>query len=136
MDILVHSCPLKLLFCIIVPPSLCLAALLLQLWPPCSRLPVFIHRCVFLFSRSSVPPHIPSRGLSRLLTFLWPSSYYVGTIRFILTRFTGVTLTTLLSACVCVCVYVRLCFMDLTSLRVNDVWKQTEEFRPLKFPYS
>lgn len=65
-----------------------------------------IHRSVF-FSCSAVPPHIRSRGLSRLLTFLWPSSYYVGTIRFIPTRFTNVTLTTLLSACVClyVCVF-------------------------------
>ncbi len=91
----------------------------------------FIHRSVF-FSLSAVPPHIRSRGLSRLLTFLWPSLYYVGTIRFILTRFTNVTLTTLLSTCVCLCACV--CFMDLTLLRVNDVWKQTEEFRPLKFP--
>lgn len=57
----------------------------------------------FSLSLSAVPPHIHSRGLSRLLTFLWPSSYYVGTIRFILTRFTNVTLTTLLSACVCLC---------------------------------
>lgn len=87
----------------------------------------------FLFSRAlHVPPHICSRGLSRLLTFLWPFLYYVGTIRFILTRFTGVTLTTLLSACACLCVC--LCFIDLTLLRVNDVWKQTEEFRLLKFP--
>lgn len=86
----------------------------------------------FLFSCCCSPPHIRSRGLSRLLTFLWPSLYYVGTIRFIPTRFTNVTLTTLLSACVCLCACV--CFMDLTSLRVNDVWKRTEEFRLLKVP--
>lgn len=62
---------------------------------------LFIQRSVF-FSLAAVPPHIRSRGLSRLLTFLWPSLYYVETIRFIPTRFTNVTLTTLLSVCVCV----------------------------------
>lgn len=55
---------------------------------------------ILSFSRLAVPPHIHSRGLSGPLTFLWLSPYYVRTIGFILTRFTNVTLTTLLSACV------------------------------------
>lgn len=59
----------------------------------------------FLFLLLRFPSH-PFQGLSRLLTFLWPSLYYGGTIRFILTRFTNVTLTTLLYACVCLCVCV------------------------------
>lgn len=132
VGILVHWCQtLLFLFCLLLPSAslqLCVRSGHLALILFLSQ---FIHRCVF-FSLSAVPLHIRSRGLSRLLTFLWPSLYYVGTIRFILTRFTGVTLTTLLSACVCLCACV--CFMDLTSLGVNDAWKQTEEFRPLKFP--
>lgn len=53
---------------------------------------------ILSFSWLVVPTHIHSRGLSRpltFLTFLWLSPYYV-----ILPRFTSVTLTTLLSACV------------------------------------
>lgn len=103
-------------------------------WPLCSH--SFFH-CLSIspfsfLSFSAVPPYIRSRGLSRLLTFLWLPTYYVGTIRFILTRFTSATLTTLLSAFVCLCAC--MCFMDMTLLRVNDVWEQTEEFRLLKFP--
>lgn len=55
---------------------------------------------ILSFSWLVVPTHIHSRGLSRPLTFLWLSPYYVRTIGFILPRFTSVTLTTLLSACV------------------------------------
>lgn len=62
------------------------------------HLAVFFHLQIihcYIFSSLPTSTCIRSRGLSRLLTFLRPCFYYVGTIRFLQMGFTSATLTAL-----------------------------------------